>query len=125
MRETGLDFSYKVYEGSHDITPEQFKDAFDFVIASFRNPLPDPVRWHHADLYPDFDIWGYEVRSNLDKRGFIDMKGVTKGGLGIGTKGWEPDGGIIPGVQINVKTPAIYLPKTSYTFLDYNITKDE
>ena len=125
LRETGLDFSYNVYEGSHDITPEQFKDAFDFVVASFKNPLPDPERWHHADLYPDFDIWGYEVRSNLDKRGFIDMKGVTKGGLGISTKAWEPDGVIIPGVQISIKTPAIYKPITSYTLLDYNITKDQ
>ena len=125
LRETGLDFSYNVYEGSHDITPEQFKDAFDFVVASFKSPLPDPVRWHHADLYPDFDIWGYEVRSNLDKRGFIDMKGVTKGGLGISTKAWEPDGVIIPGVQISIKTPEIYKPVTSYTLLDYNITKDQ
>jgi len=125
LRETGLDFSYHVYEGSHSITPEQFKDAFDFVVASFRTPLPDPVRWHHADLYPNFNIRGYEVSSNLDKRGFIDLKGVTKEGLQIGTKGWEPDGGIIPGVLINLKTPAIYNPKTSYNLLDYNITKDE
>ena len=125
LRETGLDFSFKKYEGSHSITQEQFRDAFNFVIASFINPLPDPVRWHHADLYPNFDIWGYEIRSNLNKRGFIDMEGVTKGGLGIGTKGWEPDGGTIPGIQINVKTPSIYLPKTFYTFLDFNGTKDE
>ena len=125
LRETGLDFSYHVYEGGHAITPDQFKDAFNFVIASFKNPLPDPKRWHHSDLYPNFNIWGYEIKSNLDKRGFIDLKGVTKGGLGIGTKGWEPDGKIIPGVQINVKTPAIYLPKTAYTLLDYNETKDK
>jgi len=125
LLENGLDFSYHVYEGSHSITPEQFKDAFLFVVESFSNPLPDPERWHHADLYPDFDIWGYEVRSNLDKRGFIDMKGVTKGGLGISTKAWEPDGVIIPGVKINIKTPAIFKPKTSYTLLDYNIIKDQ
>ncbi len=125
MREKGLDFSYNVYEGNHDITPEQFKDAFDFIVASFKSPVPDPVRWHHADLYPGFDIWGYEIRSDLDKRGFIDMRGVTKGGLGIAVKAWEPDGVIIPGVTISVRTPARYTPKTSYTLLDYNITKDQ
>jgi enterochelin esterase-like enzyme len=125
LRETGLDFTYHVYEGSHDITPEQFKDAFNFVAESFRNPQPDPSRWHHADLYPDFNIWGYEVRSNLDKRGFIDLKGVTAHGLSIVTKGWEPDGCLIPGVQINIKTPPIYQAKKEYTLLDYNITKDK
>jgi len=29
------------------------------------------------------------------------------------------------GVQTNVTTPAIYNPKTVYTLLDYNVTKDE
>ena len=125
LRETELDFSYQVYEGTHAITPDQFNDAFNFLIESFKKPLPDPVRWNHADLYPGFDIWGYQVRSNLDKRGFIDMKGVTKGGMGICTKAWEPDGILIPGVQINVTTAAIYSPKTTYTLLDFDITKDE
>ena len=124
LHETGLDFSYHVYEGGHAISPDQFKDAFNFIVTSFKNPLPDPKRWHHADLYPNFDIWGYEVRSSLDKRGFIELKGVTKGGLSICTKGWEPDGKIIPSVQINVKTPAIYLPKTAYTLLDFNATTE-
>ena len=124
LRETGLDFTWQKYEGTHTLTPDQFKDAFKFVVESFSNPLPDPKRWHHSDLYPNFDIWGYEVRSNMDKRGFIELKGVTKGGLGIGTKGWEPDGKIIPGVQIKVKTPAIYIPNTTYSLLDYNETTD-
>ncbi|MBK8884875.1 MAG: hypothetical protein IPN67_21750 [Bacteroidales bacterium] len=125
LHEDGLDFSYHVYEGSHDITPEQFKDAFDFVVESFRHPLPGPARWHHMDLYPDFDIWGYEVRSDIVSRGYIDMKGVTRGGLGICTRAWEPDGVLIPGVKISIKTPAVYQPNTSYNLLDYNITEDQ
>jgi len=125
LREDGLDFMYHTYEGGHAINAEQFRDAFNFVIESFKKPLPDPQRWHHSDLYANFDVWGYQVRSNLDKRGFIDMRGVTRGGMGIGTKAWEPDGISIPDVQINVITPGIYNPKTIYTLLDYNVTKDE
>ncbi len=125
LREEGLDFSYQVYEGSHDISPEQLSDAFHFVVTSFLDPLPDPPRWNHADLYPDFDIWGYEVRSNKSTPGFIDLKGVTKGGLGIVTKKWEPDGGTIPGVQINISTPAMYNPNTLYSLLDFNISQDK
>jgi enterochelin esterase-like enzyme len=124
LHETGLDFSFTEYEGSHNITPEQFKDAFNFIINSFKNPLTKPMRWHHADLYPEFEVWGYEVRSNLNKPGFIDLKGVTSGGLGIATKSWEPDGPVIPGVQISIRTPAIYNPNTDYVCLDYNVTKD-
>jgi hypothetical protein len=125
LRETGLDFTYHVYDGGHAITPDQFKDAFEFVASSFNNPLPDPKRWHHADLYPDFDIWGYEIRSNLNKRGFIDMKGVTSNGMGIGTKAWEPDGIVIPGVNIKVRTPANFHPDALYSLLDYNVTEDK
>jgi enterochelin esterase-like enzyme len=125
LRETGLDFTYHIYDGGHAITPDQFKDAFEFVAASFKKPLPDPERWHHADLYPDFDIWGYEIRSTLDKSGFIDMKGVTRNGMGIGTKAWEPDGILIPGVKITVRTPANFHPETLYSLLDYNATEDK
>jgi enterochelin esterase-like enzyme len=124
LRETGLDFAYRVYEGGHNITPDQFKDAFNFVVSSFKNPFPDPSRWNHADLYPDFNIWGYDIKSNLSTSGYIDLKGVTKNGLAIGTRKWEPDGGIIPGVLINVKTPANFNPNTNYALLDYNETQD-
>jgi hypothetical protein len=122
LNENGLDFSYKKYEGSHDITPEQFKDAFNFMKSAFKDPLPMPLRWHHADLYPEFDIWGYEIKSNIKKPGFIELEGVTKGGLEISTKGWEPDGPVIPGVIINVRTPSSYLPETDYKLIDYNGT---
>jgi enterochelin esterase-like enzyme len=124
LREAGLDFTCKVYEGGHDITPDQFRDAFSFVTASFKNPLPDPPRWNHADLYPDFELWNYQIQSNLHTRGFIDLKGVTQGGMGIGTKCWEPDGGIIPDVEINVTTPNRYIPDAAYSLLDYNVTRD-
>lgn len=124
LRETSLDFTYHTYEGGHAITPEQFRDAFNFVIAAFKNPLPEPLRWNHADLYPDFDVWGYQVRSNLDKPGFIEMKGVTRGGMGIRTKAWEPDGINIPGVRIKVKTAPVYQPETRYTLFDFNETDD-
>jgi enterochelin esterase-like enzyme len=125
LNETGIDFSYTEYKGSHDITPEQFKDAFNFVVNAFKNPLPVPSRWHHADLYPDFEVWGYEVKSNIFKPGFIDLKGVTKSGLTISTKAWMPDGPVIPGTVINIITPSAYLPQKDYTLIDYNQTTNE
>ncbi len=125
LNETGIDFSYTEYEGSHDITPEQFRDAFDFVVNAFKNPLPKPSRWHHSDLYPDFEVWGYEVKSNIVKPGFIELKGVTTGGLTVSTKAWEPDGPAVPGTIISIRTPPSYLPDTDYTLIDYNQSTNE
>ena len=125
LNEFGLNYEYQIYEGGHRFTSPEFKDAFNFVISSFKNPLPEPKRWNHADLYPNFNIWGYEVKSNLSEPGFIEMSGVTRGGMGITTKKWQPHGQVIPGVKVDIKTSAIYSPNTIYTLLDYNKTQDE
>ncbi|HRX11338.1 MAG TPA: alpha/beta hydrolase-fold protein [Draconibacterium sp.] len=122
LNEKDLNYVYRVYEGGHSLSPAEFKDLFNFVISSFQNPLPAPKRWTHADLYPNFDVWGYEVKSNLSESGYIEMKGVTKEGMGIATKKWQPEGRLIPGVTINIKTPPIYIPETTYSLLDYNLT---
>ncbi len=121
-KEKELDYAYQAYQGGHGMNARAFKDAFDFIISSFKNPLPDPIRWHHADLYPNFNVWGYEIKSNLKEPGYIDLKGVTKGGLRIRTKKWQPDGPLIPGVIVNIKTAPIYKPNTEYTIFDFNET---
>lgn len=124
MQKGKLEYEYQVYDGGHTLMPLDLNDAFDFVIASLEDPLPAPDRWHHADLYSDFKIWGYEVKSNKDDPGYIEMNGVTKGGMGITTRKWQPHGWIIPGVQINVNTPPIYEANTAYTLLDFNETQN-
>lgn len=124
LNEKGLDYTYRIYKGGHALSPAEFKDLFTFVVSSFKNPLPDTKRWTHADLYANFDVWGYQVRSNLAEAGYIEMRGVTKGGMGITTKKWQPEGRLISGVNIEVKTPAIYDPETVYSLLDYNVTED-
>ncbi len=97
-----------------------FRDAFDFVVASFIDPLPGPAKWHHVDLYPDFDIWDYQVTSDLAEPGFIELKNVTKQGMSIRTRKWLPDGPVIPGVTIQLKTAPVYDPDSGYTLYDYN-----
>lgn len=122
LRERDLSYEYRVYEGGHDLSPDEFADAFHFVVNAFMQPMAKPDRWHHADLYPDFEVWGYEVCSDLKEPGFIELHGVTKGGLGIMTRKWQPDGRTIPGVKIDVKTAPEYCPNSLYTLLDYNLT---
>jgi hypothetical protein len=52
------------------------------------------------------------------------MKGVTKGGMTIGTKSWEPDGRPIPGTGIQIRTPALYKPLSNYTLVNYTPASD-
>ncbi len=124
LQNAGLSYEFQVYEGGHGLKPEELRDALSFVLASFADPLPEPDRWHHADLYSGFNIWGYEVKSNKAEPGFIDLEGVTRGGMRISTRKWQPCGPPIPGVQIQVKTAPRYKPNTAYTLVDFNETQD-
>lgn len=125
LQEGNLSYEYQVYEGGHGFKPEELNDALGFVLQSFEDPQPVPERWHHANLYSSFSVWGYEVESNKEEPGFIELKGVTRGGMRISTRKWEPQGPVIPGVRIHVKTAPQYKPGTAYTLMDYNETQDE
>lgn len=123
LREEGLNYEYEIYEGGHKLKPQGFEDMFNFTITSFKSPSKKPTRWNHTDFYPEFKVWGYEVTSNLDEPGFIDLKGVTNTGLRVSTKKWQPYGRSIKGVKIQIETAEIYKPNTSYTLFDYNETQ--
>ena len=119
LREMGLNYLYRQYEGGHDLADGELEHALKFIIESFKEHGSKPDRWHHADLYPDFDVWGYEVQSNLSIPGYIEMRGVTLGGMGITTRQWQPYGRTIPDIEMNVKTAPVYQPNTVYRLLDY------
>lgn len=120
LREKDLSYVYHIYEGGHSLKAPEFTDAFNFIVDALKDPLPKPERWHHSDLYPDFHVWGYDVKSNLDEPGFLALHGVTRGGFGITTKKWMPHGRTIPGVNIEVETSGDYKPNELYNVLTFN-----
>lgn len=124
LQEPGLDYSYQAYEGPHKLQFDQFSDAFRFVTATIGSPAPQPRRWHHADIYPDFDVWGYTVNSNLTTPGFIELNGVTKGGFTSQTRSWQPDGPAIPGTTLRISTAPIYQPRSQYSVLQFDKATD-
>lgn len=124
LQEPSLHYDYEVYDGPHELNFEQFRDAFRFTAEALKHPLSKPDRWHHADIYPEFDIWGYHVTSNLETPGFIELRGVTTGGLTTLTRKWQPDGGGIPGTELHIQTPSLYRPNTNYTLLDFDRQSD-
>jgi len=128
LREKGLDYLYKVYPGGHRVdNPGEtvvFEEVFNYVDSCFKMPLPLPERWHHLNIYSNFNVRDYSVISNLNEPGFISMKGVTKGGMGLRTKKWLPDGPLIPGFRMNITTAPLYQPNTEYSLFDFNVTTD-
>ena len=124
IREKNLSYRYEIYPGGHDYSPKEFTEAVKFIVSAFNNPLPMPLRWHHSDTYPEFEVWDYRIKSNLREPGFIEMKGVSKGGMRIGTRKWQPDGPPIPGVQLGITTAPVYQPKTTFSLLDLNETQN-
>lgn len=122
--EGGLYYDYWQFKGGHMVDlpgkTEVFEKAMKFVVDAFKDPLPQPDRWWHYDLYPDFDVWGYHVRSNKQEPGFIYLKNVSKNGFGIHSRKWLPDGPPIPNSISDVTTTPIYQPNSNYNLIRYS-----
>jgi len=109
-------FEYWQFEGGHvvDLPGETrvFDKAMSFVVQAFAEPAVVPKQWSHYDLYPEFTIYGYNVRTNIAQPGYTYLKHVSSGGFGITTARWLPDGPPIDSVQIQLTTAPIYTPNT-------------
>ncbi len=121
-QEAGLQYYFQTYDSKHSLTFPQFKDAVDWAAANFRNIPSPPSRWHHASTSASFQVWGYDIRSNLNEPGFIELRGVTKAGFRVQTRKWLPDGIVITGVTINILTAPVYEPNVSYNISDFNVS---
>ena len=128
QREQLSNILWEEFEGHHTIDicgrTVAFEAAFQYMMDAMNDPLPKPERWHFIAFRPDFEVWDYAVTSDLEKVGFIELSGVTKGGMGITTKEWMPDGPAIPETSINVTTAPIYKSSASYNLVIYNIDTD-
>jgi enterochelin esterase-like enzyme len=127
LREAGLHYQTQVYPGAHGIDSAgqivKFNTSYDFLESTFAAPPAEPSRWHHMDLYPNFSAYGCSVNTNLAQPGYIDLHGVTTGGMRVRTQKWLPDGRLIPGVTINIRTADTYQANTAYTVFKYNVTQ--
>jgi S-formylglutathione hydrolase FrmB len=99
--------------------------TFDFHMAAFRDPLPKPALWHHADLYPNFDVWGWSVSSDRGTPGFTALENVSASGFRSSVREWLPDGQLLPAVTLRISTDALYRPGASYEITDVNLDSGE
>ncbi|XOV91395.1 MAG: alpha/beta hydrolase [Bacteroidota bacterium] len=93
---------------------------FEFQQQFFSQPKKEPTCFSFINLYPDFEVWGYQVKSEKRGNGWIYLHDVTKNGLGIYTRKRLPWGKSLTNFQIEVMTPAKYIPGKEYTLSKYS-----
>lgn len=125
----GVLLDYQSLDGGHmvDLPGETrvFESALRFVTDGFKNTLPAPLRWSHYDLYPDFEVWGYKVESNLQQPGYLHFKHVDRTGWGFHTRRWLLLGPAIENVEAKVITAPIYEPGQQYQVLQYDLRSNK
>jgi hypothetical protein len=89
--------------------------TFDFHMRAFAEPLPRPTVWTHADVYPNFTIWGWSIVSNRRQPGITVLRNVSKTGFRTSVREWLPEGNLMPQVQLTIQSGALYGQLKPYT----------
>ena len=105
-------------------TPGMAK-TLGFHMKAFREPLPVPGLWHHADVYPAFDVWGYSVQTDRQTSGFTLLENVYRSGFRSSVREWLPDGRLLPSVTVRISTGPVYAPGKAYRVTDVNRSSGE
>src|SRR5216684_603090 len=95
-------------------TPKMAK-TLDFHMNAFANPLPRPAVWNHIDVYPFFDVWGWNIASNRRSPGFTELANVSKSGFRSSVREWVPSGPVLPKVKLSISTDRLYPPRSVQT----------
>ncbi|HVN06602.1 MAG TPA: alpha/beta hydrolase-fold protein [Bryobacteraceae bacterium] len=82
-----------------------------FHMNAFAHPLPRPEVWNHADVYPNFSVWGWEVASDRKQPGFTDLENVSAAGFRSSVREWLPAGAALPNVKLSIETGKLYAPR--------------
>ena len=112
-------YEHETFEWDHG-TPGMAKQLA-FHMKSFAQPLPKPGAWHHIDVYPCFDVWGYSVTTDRHRSGFTALENVTRSGFRSSVREWLQDGQTMPSVKVDIATEAIYKAGGEYRLVDVNL----
>ncbi len=92
--------------------------TLDFHLQAFASPLPKPATFSHADVYPNFSVWGWEVVSDRRQPGFTVLENVSNKGFRSSVREWVPGGAAIPQVKLSISSPPrMYPPGSSFSVM--------
>ena len=115
-------YDYKIFNAAHSTAG--MGEMFSFILKTFENPPAKPARWHHTDVYPEFDVWGYRIITDRTEPGFTLLENVDARGFRCSVREYLPDGRLMPSVKVSVRTPALYKKNHQYVIQDFNrVTK--
>ena len=93
---------------------------FDFHFNHFSSPKEKLACFSYINLYPRFEVWGYELSSSKTGNGWIYLHSVARNGLGLYTRKRLPWGRELSDFPITLTTPAIYFPDSVYKISRYS-----
>ena len=127
--EEDLHYSYELFPGNHKIDDpgktEIFEKALSYVVNAFEHPVVKTKKWSHYDIYPDFNVWDYSVKTDKHKPGFIYLWSVNSKGFGLYSQKWLPDGPNLDTCNMDVTTAPLYDPKIQYNMVSYRKSDGE
>jgi len=91
--------------------------TLDFHMQAFANPLPKPPAFYHADVYPNFSVWGWELVSDRKQPGFTVLENVSAKGFRSAVRQWIPAGATIPAVKLSITSAPLYPPGSSHAVM--------
>ena len=117
------DFEYWLGKGDHKVDDpgetKVFEMAMQFVVNRFQHPVPLQKSWSHYDLYPEFGLWDYSVKSNKNEPGYLYLRNVSPAGFGFYTRKWLPDGPLIKNCKATITTAPVYQKGKNYDVVLY------
>jgi S-formylglutathione hydrolase FrmB len=109
-------YEWKIYDASHSTCG--LGEMFAFLLKAFESPLTSPSQWDHIDVYPDFAVWGYDVRTDRNVSGFTILEDVDRRGFKCSVREFLPTGELLPFVNVSVTTSGLYDKNTDYIIHD-------
>jgi hypothetical protein len=82
--------------------------TFAFHMNAFADPLPRPEVWSHADVYPNFSVWGWTVETDRKHAGFTSIEDASRSGFHSAVREWFPEGRVLRNVHLSITTAPLY-----------------